>query len=495
MEIDLLDCFDDAVSYLKKKMGRPQKDEILEGDIIPVMLKLGWPIMVATFLRTLYNLVDTFWLGHLPGEEAIYSVGAMGMSWSFVFMMMSLGMGFGIAALALVSQHTGAKQMEEAALDGGQMYFIALVSSLCIGIIGYFLTPFFLDILTGTGEEAVQLAHYGTLYMRVIFLGLPFMFLFFAFMFILRGWGDTITPMKITAISVGLNLVLDPVLIFGLGIFPKLGIQGAAIATVLTRGIGALYAMYLLFSGRLGLKIKLSYIKPDFNRIKKFLNIGLPASAGRMGTAAGFIILWYFINRLPEQSVAAAAYGVGNRILNIMFLVMGGLAMAMSTMVGQSLGSDNLDRADEVTIKGLITMVGLMVVFTAVIFVLRNPLIAIFIPDKPDVIKMGGEFLLIFSFSMPFFGIFRGVSSILGGSGHTKQQMAMGLIRLWGMRLPLVYVFAFILGWYSAGVWAGMALSNVVGSAMALGVYKLGWWKEKVITVRPQRSVTGSDGE
>jgi putative MATE family efflux protein len=494
MEIDLLD-FDDTLSSLKKKMGRPQKDEILKGDVIPVILKLGWPIMVATFLRTLYNLVDTFWLGHLPSEEAVYSVGAMGMSWSFVFLMMSLGMGFGVAALALVSQHTGAKQFEEAALDGGQMYFISFVSSLCIGIIGYIFTPFILDILTGTGEEAAQLAHYGTLYMQVIFLGVPFMFLFFAFMFILRGWGDTITPMKITAISVGLNLVLDPLLIFGVGIFPRLGIQGAAIATVFTRGIGALYAMYLLFSGRLGLKIKLSYLIPDMKRIKKLLNIGIPASAGRMGSAFGFIILWYFINRLPEQSITAAAYGVGNRILNIMFLVMGGLAMAMSTMVGQSLGADIIDRAEEVTKKGLITMVCLMAVFTAVIFVLRNPLIAVFIPDKPEVIKMGGEFLLIFSFSMPFFGIFRGVSSILGGSGHTKQQMALELIRLWGMRLPLVYVFAFVLGWYSAGIWAGMALSNVVGSVMALGVYKLGWWKEKVINVTPQKGAPGSGGE
>ncbi|MFO8109172.1 MAG: MATE family efflux transporter [Thermoplasmata archaeon] len=471
---------------LKDIMSQPKKDEIIEGNIVLVMFKLAWPLMISSFLMTLYNLVDTIWLGRLPGEEARYSVGAMGMSWSVVFLMMGLGMGFGIAALALISQHTGAKQFEEANRDAGQLYILAILFSMVVGVIGYLLTPFFLDFLTGSGAEAAALASYGTQYLQIIFLGLPFMFMFFSFSFILRGWGDTITPMIITAVSVFINIILDPILIFGFGPIPKMGIQGAAIATVATRGIGALIGLYLLFHGNLGIRLKLSYLIPDFTKIKKLLSIGIPASLGREGSAMGFILIWYFINRLPNQEIAAAAYGSGNRILNITFLVMGGLAMAMSTMVGQSLGAQKKGRAEEVTKKGIILLFGLMGAIAIVLFLLRNILIAFIIPGDPAVIGEGGNFLMIFALAMPFFGVFRGITGVLEGSGHTVQQMILSLSRLWALRIPLVYIFAFIIGWYSSGVWLGMALSNVIAAGLALFVFSLGRWKEKVIEEGPK---------
>ncbi len=479
--------FNGTYLYLKDKMGKPGKDEMLEGSVITVMLKLAWPLMISSFLMTLYNLVDTIWLGRLPGDEATYSVGAMGMSWSIVFLMMGLGMGFGVAALALISQHTGARMFEEANRDAGQMYMLSILFSLFVGVIGYFATPYILDFLTGSGEEAAELAYYGTQYLQIIFLGLPFMFMFFSFSFILRGWGDTITPMLITAVSVSVNIFLDPILIFGFGPIPKMGIQGAAIATVATRGMGAMIGLYLLFKGNLGIRLKLSYMVPDLSKIKKLVAIGLPASLGREGSAFGFVLIWYFINRLPNQEVAAAAYGAGNRILNITFLVMGGLAMAMSTMVGQSLGADMKERAEEVAKKGLTLLFGLMGIIAITLFIFRNILIAFIIPGAPDVIAEGGNFLMIFALAMPFFGVFRGITGILEGSGHTVQQMILSISRLWALRIPLAYVFAFVLGWYSSGIWFGMALSNVIGSGLALLTYSTGRWKKKVIDKKPRK--------
>ncbi len=486
-------------AFLKERMKKPSKDEILEGNVLAVMFKLGWPMMVATFLRTLYNLIDTFWLGRIPNPEiAEYSVTAVGQGWTVVFMMMSIEMGFGIAALALISQYTGQKNFEEADRTAGQLYFIAIVASLIIGIFGYFMTPTFMNLLTG-GEE--ELAYYGTQYIQIIFLGLPFMFLFFAFMYTLRGWGDTITPMKITAFSVSLNMIINPILIFGsgpmpflgvtipelpfIGPIPALGVRGAAIGTIMSRGIGSIYATYMLFTGKVGLKLELSYLKPDLSRLKKFLNIGIPAGIGRFGTSIGFIILWAIIYRLPDPEVAGAAYSVGNRILNITFLIMGGFAMAISTMVGQSLGADDIERSEEVAKKGFLAVAGLMVVFTFALFALRNNLIMIFIPESPEVIAEGATFLMIFSLAMPFFGVFRGVTSLLSGSGHTRLQMGLSLVRLWGLRLPLVFLFAIFLSFHSTGVWMGMALSNVIAFALALGVYKTGRWKEKVIEDKP----------
>ena len=488
-------------TYLKERMKKPSKDEILEGNVLAVMFKLVWPMMIATFLRTLYNLIDTFWLGNIPNPEiAEYSVTAVGQGWTVVFMMMSIEMGFGIAALALISQYTGQKNYEEADRTAGQLYFIAIVASLLIGIFGYFMTPTFMNLLTGGQEE---LAYYGTQYIQIIFLGLPFMFLFFAFMYTLRGWGDTITPMKITAYSVTLNMLINPILIFGSGtvmavgsfevtiptIFgysiPRLGVRGAAIGTIMSRGIGSLYATYMLFSGKVGLKLKLSYLKPNLSRLKDFLNIGVPAGIGRFGTSIGFVILWAVIYRLPNPEVAGAAYSVGNRILNITFLIMGGFAMAISTMVGQALGADDEERSEEVAVKGFLAVAGLMLLFTGLLFLLRNNLIMIFIPESPEVIAEGARFLGIFALAMPFFGIFRAVTSLLGGSGHTRLQMGLNLTRLWGLRLPFVFLFALFLSMGSTGVWTGMAVSNVVAFILAMAVYKTGWWKEKVIKDKP----------
>ncbi len=498
MPDDLIDSIQDSFASLKSWAGQPSKDEILSGNVFLVMFKLGWPMMLATFLRTLYNLIDTFWLGRIPDPEiARLSVTAVGQAWTFVFMMMSIEIGLGVAALALIAQYTGSKNYDEADKVAGQLYFIAITFSIIIGIIGYFATPYALDILVGSGEDASQLVYYGTQYIQVIFIGLPFMFLFFSFMYVMRGWGDTLTPMKITALSVLLNIIIDPILIFGsgplpifgivipeipfIGPIPALGVRGAAIATVISRGIGAIYATHLLFSGKVGIEISWSYLKPDLQKIKKFLDIGIPAAIGRFGTSFGFIILWAIIYRLPNPTVAGSAYSVGNRILNITFLVMGGFAMAISTMVGQSLGADDPDRTDEVTKKGILAVASLMSVFAVTLFLFRNVLIGIFMPDNPDVIKAGADFLTIFALAMPFFGIFRAVTSILSGSGHTKLKMGLSLGRLWGLRLPLVFLFAIILSLHANGVWLGMALSNVIAAMFALLVYKTGWWKEKVI--------------
>ncbi len=488
---------------LKKKMGRPEKDEILEGNIIAVMFKLGWPIMVATFLRTLYNLADTIWLGRLPGEIADYSVTAASQAWSVVFIIMSLEIGLGIAGLALVSQYTGRKDFDMAEKYAGQLYFIVIFLSIVLAVIGYFTSPYLLDVLTGHGPQAEALADYGTRYLQIIFIGMPFMFLFFAFMFILRGWGDNITPMKIVAFTAILNMIVDPIFIFGSGTvfnigswsftmptffgysIPRMGLEGAAYATISTRALGAIYSLYLIFSGKVGMKLKPSYLYPDLEKIKKFLKVGLPASAGRFGSSFGFLILWAVIYRLPDPATAGAAYGAGNRILQITFLVMGGVTMAMSTMIGQSLGADMIERSEKVAKTGLLALTILMGVIAIVIFFARDILIGFMVPGREAVISSGAEYLMIFSLSMPFFGIFRGVTKVLGCSGHTVQQMLLNLGRIWGLRLVFVFALGLYLGMGETGVWAGMAISNVAAAGVAFLVYSMGWWKEKVISERP----------
>lgn len=490
-------------------MARPSKDEILQGNVLLVMFKLGWPIMVASAFRTFYNLADTLWLGRLPGDEAVYSVAASSQAWTVIFIIMSVEIGFGVAALALISQYTGSKRYDKAAEYAGQLYFIIIILSAILGVIGYISTPYLMDAITGTGPDAPMLAHYGTIYLQITFIGMPFMFLFFVFMFILRGWGDNVTPMKIMITTSLLNLIVDPFVILGSGytvslgplsftiptIFgysvPQMGIRGAAIATVTIQGMAALYSLYLMFSGKVGLKVKLHHLHPDPEKIKKFFKVGIPASAGRFGSAAGFLVLWAIVFRLPEAGTVGAAYGAGNKILNIMFLVIGGVCMAMSTMVGQSLGADLKERTEKVARTGLIVMAVLMTVVAVVVLLFRNIIIGFIVPGQDEVIASGALFLLIYSVSIPFFGIYQVVSHLLSGSGHTVQQMALDLTRIWAFRIVFVFILSIVMGMGEMGFWIGMAASNVASAGVAMVLYSKGWWKEKIIDEKPKVSVDG----
>lgn len=456
---------------------KSRKADILKGKIVPTLFLLGWPIMVESLLQTAYNLTDTFWLGNMGKEAGKEALAATQISWPLIWLMVSIGTGFGIAAIALVSQHTGAGQLEEANKDAGQLLLFFMIFSSIMAVVGFLLTP---TLIHAVIPDDPMVADKGIAYMRTIFLGQPFMFTFMAFAFLLRAHGDTMTPMLLTLVSVGANIVLDPVFIYGYGPFPEWGIFGAAFATVLTRSFAAVIALYLLFNEKVGIVLKLKNMKPDFKRLKKFFKIGAPASIGNSGTALGFVLLTFIIARVDDSTAALAGYNAGDRILGLMFIFMGGLAVAMSTMIGQNLGADQKGRANLVVRRGLLTLAGIMAVFTIILFVFRREFIIVFNQD-PEVVRIGTRFLLIFSLSMPFFGVFRGVNAVFEGSGHTKYQMGLNLLRLWGLRVPLAFLLAIYLGWQSDGVWIGMATSNVIAAAAAIVLLSTGIWKKKVI--------------
>ncbi|MFW6141360.1 MAG: MATE family efflux transporter [Candidatus Saliniplasma sp.] len=457
--------------------GEKRKPDILNGKIVPTLFLLGWPIMVESVLQTAYSLTDTFWLGNMGGIEGRKALAATQISWPLIWLMVSIGTGFGIAAIALVSQHTGAERYGEVNKDAGQLMLFFLVFSTVIAIIGYLISPLLINAVIIDNPEV---ARQGIIFIRTTFISQPFMFVFMGYAFLLRAWGDTVTPMIITGVAVGMNIILDPMFIYGWGPFPQWGIFGAAFATLITRGIAAAIALYLLFGGKVDIKLKLKNMKPDFKRLKKFLKIGAPASIGNSGTAFGFVILTFVIARVANSEVSLAAYNAGDKILGLMFIFMGGLAVAMTTMVGQNLGAGNEERSSEVVKKGILSLSGIMTIFTLILFLFRKEFIIIFNQD-PDVVKIGTEFLLIFSLSMPFFGVFRAANAVFEGSGHTKYQMILNLVRLWGLRVPLTFALGIIVGLQSTGVWIGMALSNVIAAIIGLMVLNSGVWKKRVI--------------
>ncbi len=452
-------------------------DEILSGGVVKVLFMLGWPMMVTSFLQSTYNLADTYWVGQLGPTEGAQGIAAVSMVWPVVWFMLSFGQGLGMAGIALISQYTGAKKHKRANDIAGQVFFFYTAFSVVLGAMGFFLAPYIIGVM-GPGGDVNQMA---IQYIRVIFVGLPFMFTMLAFSFLLRGYGDTKTPMYVQGASVVLNIILDPIMIYGIpGIeYSGFGFIGVAYATFISRFFASIVGFYLLFGGKVGIKLGLEKLKPVYEDIKQIVKVGLPSSIGMSGSALGFIVIMSLVARVGSGTVPLAALGVGNRVTSMIFVIINGLAIALSTMVGQNLGNGNVARADKTAKAAIALMAAILTVASVIIWIIREPLIAAF-TENAAVIKEGGRFLGIFAFFMPFFGVFRAVTSVYNGSGHTKYSMGLSLLRLWGLRVPLLATLVFIVGLGSTGIWLAMGLSNFIGGLTALGFFYWGKWKVPV---------------
>ncbi len=443
------------------------KVDVLNEPLIRVMIKLSWPVVTANLLQTIYNIVDAFWLGKLGAIE----LSAPTVSWPIIFTILSLTSGFSIAGIALVAQYTGSGKIKDAENAAGQTLLVSAVFGLLIGICGSIFSHSILSLLGVKGRVLV----YANEYMITIFLGTPLLFAMMVVGGIFQGWGNTLIGMKFTLISVIINVVLDPLMIFGIG-FPRLGVLGAALATVISRGIVSVYALYILFVGKIGFKIRLSSFKPNKRMIMRILKVGFPSSFGQGLTALGFVIIMSVITRFGP--VVISAYGVGNRITSLITMFGMGVSRATATVVGQALGAERIKKA----VQGLWTgfwftfiTVSTMCVFT---FLFGGELTHFFISD-PDVIEVGRTFFKLVSFSIPFFSSMQVLLAALQGSGHTFQSTFVNVTRLWGVRIPLVIWMAAVYG--INGVFYAIIISNILALLLALVVISIGRWKKKII--------------
>jgi len=461
----------------KRRSLRLSREEILSGGVIKTMFLLGWPMMLSSLLQTLYNLTDMFWLGRLPTEEAKVAVAAINFTWPMVFFFISFAGGLGRGGIPIISQYIGAGERDKANHYTGQIFSVVIIISSIMAALGFIFAHPIFELMGAKGVLLETSATYGS----IIFLGLPFMFIVMGGGQVISAEGDTVTPLIISSVSVLINMILDPVLIFGLIGFPAMGVFGAATATVIARVIAAIWLLSLLLHGRLRLKPKLKDFKPKWESVKFILRVGLPSSASMSAMAFGFVVIQSILAQLPDQVLAIASYGVGNRIVNMMFVIVNGLAASLTIMLGQALGADDVKRSVEIAQKGMFLMFYMLLAASGLIYVFRDPIVRFFIPNNPEVIAGAKTFLSIVLIGIPYFGLFRVESSLLTGSGHTFQGMILSISRLWLLRIPLAIYFALIIGMNAIGVWFAMAISNMVSAGIGGIFYFKGDWKKKII--------------
>ena len=446
------------------------RERILNGPILKTMVLLAWPVMVTSALQALYNLVDAFWLGRL-GTAAL---AAPGMAWPILFFFMSFAGGFQAAGSTFVAQHFGAGDRRGAEESAGQLLGFLGLLSVVLAALGYSLAPTVLRLIRAPAE----VFPYALTYLRIECLGLPIMFIAQAFGGFMVGLGQTRFLMYISASSLLLNGVLDPLFIFGWGPFPAWGVAGAAWATVLSRAAVALVGLFILFSGKRGLRLSVRDLWPRLSRILPILRVGLPNVLDQASTSFGFVVMMGLVAGFGTSVVAA--YTVGNRIINLINVVSWGAGTALVAMIGQNLGAERYERAAQVARRGIAATFLALVGLYGVTLLLRRPLFALFVAD-PAVIAEGVWYIAIFGISIPFFGLFDASAAVFRGSGHTVPPMIMAIVRLWGLRVFLAWLFGYQLGFGTTGMWVGMTLSNVLAGIAIVLWLKRGTWKRRVV--------------
>ncbi|TDX44380.1 putative MATE family efflux protein [Halanaerobium congolense] len=446
------------------------REHIINGPIVRTLFKLASPVMIGNTMQVVYNLADTFWLGKLGAD----SVAALSVGFPLVFLMISIGGGITVAGTTLVAQYMGSDNQKMANKITGQIFVFVMALSLVLATIGVLFNK---NILHLMGAPAGILPDASS-YLTIIFAGLPFMFSFFIFSALLRGYGDTKTPMKMVVFSAILNIILDPLLIFGVGFIPNLGVRGAAIATVFSRAVAGVIGIYILFTGKKGLVLSLDSLKPDFKEIKKILILGLPSAGEQSIVALGMTLLMSIVSQFG--TIAVAAYGIGSRILSVVMLPTRGFATATTTMVGQNLGAEQSDRAEKSAWVSTGIILFLLTLLAFLFNLFPKAVISIF-NSNPEVIKIGTSFLRIVGFSFGFLGIRFILGGSFRGAGNTVIAMLLAIIALWGIRLPLAHYLSINLGWGTNGIWWGMFFSNFITSIIAVIWFKKGGWKEKAI--------------
>ncbi|WP_408954342.1 MATE family efflux transporter [Natroniella sp. ANB-PHB2] len=438
--------------------------------ILITLLALSYPIIIGDAMHLMYNLADTFWVGRLGAEY----LAAISLSFPLIFFIFSFAGGFSVAGMTLISQYIGAENQKMANLAAGQVLVLSVVISVFFSGVGLISGEELLQIM---GPEAEVLKPAWE-YFRIIMWGIPLVFVYFVFSSALQGIGDTKTPMKLKLITVLINIILDPFLIFGWFLFPELGIKGAAIATIFSRFIGAIIGMYLLFTGKKGIKLKLDYLKPDKEMVKQIIKVGFPAAIGMSALSLAMAVMTSIVTAFGTYTLAA--WGIANRITSVIRMPAQGMGRATGVLIGQFLGADKPDEAGVTAWLGAGITFGFQILVAILILFVAPCLIMLF-TENQNVIEIGSYYLKIAGFAFAFLGVQQVLSESLKGAGNTVEQMLFRILTLWILQIPLSLFMAYTLGLGQKGVWWAILLAKFLGVLAVIFWFMKGTWKTKII--------------
>lgn len=457
-------------------MGKEFGRDFSKGSIPRHLLAFSIPMLLGNLMQISYSIINTIWVGHLVGEDA---VGAVGISFPILFILIGFAMGITMATTILVSQYYGARDYGMVEKVVNNSFSLPLI----VGVVLTFACILSRNFLLGLMKTPPENFAMASSYLRIMLLSFILTYMGFLISSILRGIGDTVTPLIFMSVGVGLNAMLDPFLIGGFGPFPRLGLNGAAYATLISQGTAL--GLGFAYLNRKNHLVAFHPKKLIFDKHLTFLvfKIGVPSIIQQSLVSIGAMFVTSFVNSFG--SVATNAFGAVGRVDMIAFMPAMSMSMAVAALTGQNLGAGKPQRVKEIFKSGIVMTSSITIFISLIVVSLSKLILTMFgLGDDAKVMEIGMTYLRIVGSSYLFFAVMFVSNGVINGAGHTMMTMTFSLFSLWLVRVPVSW-------WLSktslgiTGIWIAIASSFAATMSVSLTYYFSGRWKKSAIIKAP----------
>jgi putative MATE family efflux protein len=446
----------------------PKRTDYTEGSVTNAILKMGLPSMFGFMSQNIYGLVNMFWVSHLPQSEA--AVAGITFFNNLAWFLGTFNHLIGPGSVAVISQRYGEKEYDRAEKAIKETLILKLGVGVIFGIIGYIFLPQMI-YLVGARGEALDL---GLKYGRIICIGLPINFAIWTIFTALRGVAN---PHKAMALMLGfsvLNMILDPIMIFGLLGCPAFGMVGAAYASLITFTTVFLVGIWLFFTPHTNVRLHIrSKEKMSLDTMWILVKIGIPSWLAEMSYSSARLVITPLVAGFGDAVVAA--YGVANQVIGLGFTLLVGIGLGLSSLVGHTVGAGKIDRAKKVGDQSILLGAGIMTVFGLGVFAFAPQLLGIFF-QHAETIAHGVLIMRIFAVAMPFLGVMMMCEFVHTGVGLNSPSMVIYFINAWVLQVFPIFVMRQFFHVGETTVWTTISIAGVMGGILFYTYYRRGRW-------------------
>ena len=440
------------------------------GKLSRAILLLSIPMVLEMIMESIFAVVDIFFVSRL-GSDAVATVG---ITESLITIVYAVAVGLSMATTAVVSRRIGEKQAGKAAEVAFQAIVTGLAASFLLAWIGWFFAEDVLILMGISAEVAQEMSGY-TAWMLG---GNAVIMMLFIINAVFRSSGDAAISMRVLILANGLNILLDPLLIFGIGPFPEMGITGAAVATNTGRGVAVLYQLYLLFNGRHRIKLARASMRINIGVVREIIRISAGGIMQTLIATSSWIGMFRILSVFGNEVLAG--YTIAIRIIIFSLLPSWGIGNAAATLVGQNLGADQPGRAEKaVWYTGIVNMM-LLVGIGAIFVLYPGRFIGLFM-DDPVVISHGAKALQVLSYGFLAYGLGMVMIQAFNGAGDTTTPTWINFFSFWMIEFPLAYSLSIVMGFGEYGVFYAILSAETVMTVIAVILFRRGKWKLKKV--------------
>jgi putative MATE family efflux protein len=448
--------------------------DLTVGSIPKHLVSFSLPMLIGNMLQSGYSIINMIWVGNIVGEGGL---GATAVSFPIMFILIGIAAGVSMATAVLVAQFYGAKKYDQLKMVVDNSVYMQLALSVVLITSGILCTNFLLKLMD-TPQEIFAMA---SGYLKISLSGVLFLYLMFTISSILRGLGDTVRPLMFMGAGVVLNAILDPFLIIGIFPFPKLGLNGAALASVISQAISLVIAVIYLNRKNHLIAIDFRKFRLDKHMIWLISKIGFPSTVQQCLVSVGSAFVTKYVNFFGPSAIAA--FGAASRIDMVATMPAIAIGMAATALTGQNLGANKPERVKEIFKWALMLgtiLSGIVAIFA---FIFPRLILSMFIHHEP-VLAIGVQYLRIVAPCYFLFALMFVSSGVVNGAGQTIIPMMLTLISLWAVRVPLAWYLSQHTPLQAKGIWIAMAIGFVVTATIGYLYYLTGRWKKAAAKIQ-----------